>query len=199
MNNNSCAKCNENFDFVERTPTLLTCGHRICRVCISGFEGEYPCPVDGLTSSVNRSKSSLLRTEGSRKQLYGKSDDGISSRGTLNKDATSDPAKTSLKTSRDPFITTAETFGPNGAIRKINPEDLFADQGFEPDNTKGSRGTENFDSVKNLRSGEFNIKLRAPERCELHPEHFLDIICKHPKCQKYVCLECVAFGNHSVV
>lgn len=198
MNNNSCPKCNENFDFVERTPTSLTCGHRICRVCLSGFEGEYPCPVDGLTSTVGRGKSSLLKTEGSRKQLYGKSDESILSRGANNKDFTGDPSKTSLKLSRDPFLTTADTFGPNGTIRKINSNDLLADQGFESDGTKNSRGIDTFDSGKNSRGGEFNIKLRAPERCELHPEHFLDIICKHPKCQKYVCLECVAFGNHAV-
>ena len=34
--------------------------------------------------------------------------------------------------------------------------------------------------------------------CETHPNRKLEIVCRDDLCQKMVCLECVAFGQHTV-
>ena len=43
-----------------------------------------------------------------------------------------------------------------------------------------------------------SIKSKIFKKCEIHSQHLLEIICKNSACQKYVCYECVAFGDHKV-
>lgn len=188
MNPNVCANCQENFNYLDRTGIPLSgCAHKICEVCLNGCEGDFVCPLDGLSSVVTKRKSpGGFRSDRSRKQLLTRNDETS----IMNSSNKGDEADSPNLLEHQDSLRPSETLGPAGPARR-----LAADEQSRDALPKGPRDPE---ANRSFRLSEQGIRARPLERCELHSDHFLDIICKNPKCQKYVCLECVAFGNHAV-
>ena len=65
-------------------------------------------------------------------------------------------------------------------------------------NAKYETGKYQTESTKNQKQNVGHQIKRSLRRCEFHPKQESDIVCLNGKCQMFVCLECVAFGNHSV-
>lgn len=202
MNQNVCANCQEPFEYSDRSVVALSgCSHRICRHCAAACEGEFTCPIDGSTSSFNKRKSFNLRTDTSRNRLLPKDNDPSLIKSISSGDGLTDFSHMESLIPRDESIKPLDTFGAQvfqSRKKAASPDENAQDPEGHTTSFSSDHSAPGFDARRSHRTSEVSSRSRQPARCELHPDHILDIICKNPKCQKYVCLECVAFGNHSV-
>lgn len=200
INAMSCAICHETFDYAERSPIALSgCSHRICRPCAGFSEGEFICPVDGMTSHLPRRKSFVLRSESSNNRLPAKPDEPGFPRSLHSGDDLSDLGNLEILGPREDAMRPQDTFGFHSLNKPFIPDERDKEGDIQGTSFSSHSSGPGFEPQRSHRSSQaVSSRGRTSARCELHPDHLLDIICKNPKCQKYVCLECVAFGNHSV-
>jgi hypothetical protein len=154
-----------------------------------------------MSSIFNKRKSFNLRSDGSRNRLFPKDNDPSLMKSISSGEGLTDFSHMESLIPRDDAIKPQETFGSHGFHSRkkvVSPEDNTRDLEVHTTSFSSASSGPGLDARRSHRTSEVNSRSRQPTRCELHPDHILDIICKNPKCQKYVCLECVAFGNHSV-
>lgn len=176
MNSKTCVNCQKNCEIRENEGFVFAdCGHKICKACESQSEKPFICPVDGTKSFLNARKSGSLRPVecGKRGESMRNEDNNI-----LRYLDQQTPNMSNENSVDGPEINAKNETG------KYQTESRYANELSE--------------STKNQKQNVGHQKKRSLRRCEFHPKQDLDIVCLNGKCQMYVCLECVAFGNHSV-
>lgn len=137
-----------------------------------------------------------MRTDGSRKILQNRIEETSILKSNSNNETQNEYGGLDGTNLLDDTQKYGEGFGSLPRKKRTVTEDQGRDA---PPVTQLSSGAPTMDAPRSQRNSEvLTARNRPLNRCDIHPDQFLDVICKHPKCQKYVCLECVAFGNHSV-
>lgn len=197
MNQPTCVNCHISFDFTDHFPhTLSSCPHRVCRACANGCEGDFVCPSDGVTSQIVKRRTTAMRTDGSRKILQNRNEETSILKSNNNNDALNEYGNLDGPNLLDDTQKFNESSSSQARKKRMGTEDSAREGPALGALAGGALG---MDGARSQRNSEvLTARNRPLNRCDIHPDQFLDVICKHPKCQKYVCLECVAFGNHSV-
>ena len=170
MNLNECVNCNEEINYKKGKFTALKdCEHRICSECLSNYNYSYLCPIDGNHIIQYKDSSAHKLKTSTLKNL------------TRKNKAKADISEVT-----------------SNSNRSNSHDSISSNQGRKEKTADLKENMEVGKSSFYINRSLINESGKSQHRCNLHPDYFLDIVCKHQKCQKLICLECIAFGNHSV-
>lgn len=174
MNSNFCPTCKKIFDLDKREPVKLSESYEeVCKDCFSKCSFGSKLQPQFISNKDENSFVTPFKIVDSESKVGN---------------------STSFKSSN--FLGGNERKTPELVREEISQEDDLLRQ--DSLTSKKERGNEMTLLKKSSKSNELNRSIKVLNYCELHPNQILDVICVDSKCRKFVCLECVAFGNHAV-
>ena len=167
---NKCSVCQNSFNQTTMKANLhKECNHLICQSCTLQKDKAFTCPIDGIISYSIQEMEPAKDVEELMTLIEPKNN-----------------LLSQIFKPNDQDLPTDSSQMNNGNL--LNDLSNELNQLNDPDNSLTLT-----DKITVQRHDK-----QPRRKCEAHPDYEADIVCRNITCEKYVCYECIGFGDHSV-